>query len=128
MTDRMRSPLGHVYGLGSAREGAKEWWSMRLSSLALIPLGLWWVAEIIGHAGADYTGFRLWVGSPVTAILLILTLAVTFYHTAHGVQEVIEDYVHHEGIKLASLVALRFACVALTVAGVFSVLAIAFGH
>jgi succinate dehydrogenase / fumarate reductase membrane anchor subunit len=41
---------------------------------------------------------------------------------------VIEDYVHHEGIKLASLVALRFACVALTVAGVFSVLAIAFGH
>jgi succinate dehydrogenase / fumarate reductase, membrane anchor subunit len=128
MTDRMRTPLGQVYGLGSAREGAKEWWAMRLSSLALIPLGLWWAAEIIGHAGADYPVFRSWVGSPVTAILLILTIAVTFYHTAHGVQEVIEDYVHHEGVKLASLVALRFACVALTVAGVFSVLAIAFGH
>jgi len=128
MPDRMRTPLGRVYGLGSAREGAREWWSMRLSALALIPLGLWWAAEIIGHAGVDYLGFRHWVASPVTAILLILTLAVTFYHTAHGVQEVIEDYVQHEGVKLASLVALRFACVALAVAGIFSVLAIAFGH
>ena len=128
MTDRMRSPLGQVYGLGSAREGAKEWWSMRLSSLALVPLGLWWVAEIIGHIGANYDEFRHWVAAPVTAILLILTLVVTFFHTAQGVQEVIEDYVHHEGAKLAGLVALRFACVALGVAGVFSVLAIAFGH
>jgi succinate dehydrogenase / fumarate reductase membrane anchor subunit len=128
MADRMRSPLGQVYGLGSAREGAKEWWSMRLSALALIPLGLWWTAAIIGHAGADYADFRHWVASPITAILLILTIVVTFYHTAHGVQEVIEDYVHHEGAKLAGLVALRFACVVLSVAGVFSVLAIAFGH
>ena len=128
MSNRMRSPLGQVYGLGSAREGAKEWWGMRLSSVALIPLSLWWAIEIIGHAGADYYEFRRWVASPVSAILLILTLAVTLYHTAHGVQEVIEDYVHHEGVKLASLVALRFACVALAVAGIFSVLAIAFGH
>ena len=128
MGDRMRSPLGRVYGLGSAREGAREWWAMRLSSLALIPLGLWWAAEIVGHAGAGYGEFRQWVASPITAILLILTIAVTFHHTAHGVQEVIEDYVHHEGIKLAALIALRFACVALAVAGVFSVLAIAFGH
>jgi succinate dehydrogenase / fumarate reductase membrane anchor subunit len=128
MADRMRSPLGRVYGLGSAREGAREWWSMRLGALALIPLGLWWVAEIIGHAGADYAGFRQWVASPVTAILLILTIAVTFRHTAQGVREVIEDYVHHEGVKLAALVALRFACVALAVAGIYAVLAIAFGH
>jgi succinate dehydrogenase / fumarate reductase membrane anchor subunit len=128
MADRMRSPLGRVYGLGSAREGAKAWWSLRLSSLALLPLGLWWVAEIIGHAGADYVEFRHWVARPVTSILLILTIAVTFYHTAGGVREVIEDYGHHEGIKVAALVGLRFACVALGVAGIFSVLAIAFGH
>lgn len=128
MSNRMRTPLGQVHGLGSAREGAKEWWGMRLSSVALIPLSLWWAIEIIGHAGADYGEYRRWVASPVSAILLILTLVVTLYHTAHGVQEVIEDYVHHEGIKLASLVALRFACVALAVAGIFAVLAIAFGH
>jgi succinate dehydrogenase / fumarate reductase, membrane anchor subunit len=128
MTDRMRSPLGQVYGLGSAREGAKEWWVLRLSSLALIPLGIWWVAAIIGHIGADYSHFRHWIASPVTAILMILTITVTFHHLAHGVQEVIEDYVHHEGAKLGGLIALRFACVVLAVAGVFSVLAIAFAR
>jgi succinate dehydrogenase / fumarate reductase membrane anchor subunit len=128
MADRMRTPLGQVYGLGSAREGAREWWAMRLSSLALIPLGLWWMIAIIAHAGADYRDFIAWVSSPLTAILWLLTIAVTFYHTAHGLQEVIEDYVHHEGAKLASLVAVRFVCVALAVAGIFSVLAIAFRH
>jgi len=128
MADRMRTPLGQVYGLGSAREGAKEWWSMRLSSVALIPLSLWWVIEIIAHAGADFSDYRAWVASPIVAILLLLTIVTTFYHTAHGIQEVVEDYVHHEGAKLATLVAVRFACVALAVAGVFSVLAIAFGH
>jgi succinate dehydrogenase / fumarate reductase, membrane anchor subunit len=128
MTDRMRTPLGQVYGLGSAREGAREWWAMRLSSVALIPLSLWWVIEIICHAGSGYLDYRAWVASPAVAILLILTIVVTFYHTAHGIQEVVEDYVHHEGAKLATLVAVRFACVVLAVAGVFSVLAIAFGH
>ena len=124
----MRTPLGHVYGLGSAREGAREWWSMRLSAVALIPLSLWWVIAIIGHAGSDYRDFTAWVASPVTAILWILTIAVTFYHMAHGVQEVIEDYVSHEGAKLGALVALRFVCVVLAVAGIFAVLAIAFRH
>jgi succinate dehydrogenase / fumarate reductase membrane anchor subunit len=128
MTEQlMRSPLGRVYGLGSAREGTGEWWAMRLSSLALIPLSLWWVVAIISHTGADYGDFRHWVASPVPAILLILTVAVTFYHLAHGVQAVIEDYIHTEAVKVAALIAVKFGSVVFAVAGIFSVLRIAFG-
>jgi succinate dehydrogenase / fumarate reductase membrane anchor subunit len=129
MADRheMRSPLKRVYGLGSAREGAHEWWLTRLTSVALIPLSLWFVAGVIGHVGADYDGFTAWVSSPVVAILLLLTVAVTFHHVASGVQVVIEDYVHGEWAKIVSLVALKFACLVLAVAGIFSVLRISFG-
>ncbi|HVJ54417.1 MAG TPA: succinate dehydrogenase, hydrophobic membrane anchor protein [Aliidongia sp.] len=123
----MRTPLGRVYGLGSARDGAGAWWGMRLSSIALVPLSLWWVIAIIAHAGADYAEFRHWVASPVPAILLILTLGVTCYHLAHGVQEVVEDYVHTEAAKIAILIAVKFGAVVLAVAGIFSVLRIAFG-
>ncbi len=123
----MRTPLGRVYGLGTAREGAREWWMSRLTSIALVPLSIWWVAAVIAHAGADYAGFVDWVKSPVTAILLIVTIGVTFYHVALGVQVVIEDYVHHEGAKLGALIAVKFGCVLLGVAGIFAVLRVALG-
>ncbi len=123
----MRTPLGQVLGLGSARNGAAAWWGMRLTSIALVPLSLWWVASIIAHAGADYAEFRHWVGSPTTSVLLILTIAVTFHHAAQGIAEVIEDYVHAEGVKIATLILVRFAAVLLAVAGIFAVLRIAFG-
>jgi succinate dehydrogenase / fumarate reductase membrane anchor subunit len=124
---RMRSPLGRAIGLGSAKEGVEHWWGQRLSALALVPLSLWFVASVIAHAGADYQAFTQWVASPVVAVLLILTIVTTFYHTLLGVQVVIEDYVHGEGAKLALLVALRFICYALGLAAVFAVLRIALG-
>ena len=127
MAEKLRTPLGQVLGLGSARDGAATWWSMRLSSIALVPLSLWWVAAIIAHAGADFAEYRHWVANPVTAVLLILTIAVTCHHLAQGVREVIEDYLHAEGVKIATLIAVRFGAVILAVAGIFAVLRIAFG-
>jgi len=127
MAEKMRSPLGQAYGLGSAREGAKDWWMMRLSSLALIPLTIWFVVSVIGNVGADYESFAAWVGSPVPSILLVILIAVTFHHAARGLQEVIEDYVHVEWQKLTLLIGVKFACVLLAVAGIFAVGRIAFG-
>jgi succinate dehydrogenase / fumarate reductase membrane anchor subunit len=127
MTEKLRSPLGRAYGLGSAHEGAKDWWVMRLSSLALIPLTVWFVVSVIGNVGADYETFASWVASPVPAVLLVILIAVTFHHVAHGLQVVIEDYVHVEWQKLTLLIAVKFACVLLGVAGIFAVLRIAFG-
>ena len=127
MAERMQSPLGRVYGLGSARGGTTGWWRNRVLALALVPLSLWWVAAVIYHAGIRYELFVAWVREPVTAVLLILTTVATFAHIALGAQEAIEDYVHHEGLKLGSLLALRLACVLLGVAGVFAVLRIALG-
>lgn len=124
---RLRSPLGQAYGLGSAREGAQAWWSLRVSAVALIPLTLWWVFETVAHAGLGYGSFVAWVHEPITAILLILTISATLLHTAQGLQEVLEDYVHVEWAKIAGLIVVRFGCIALAVAGLYSILRIAFG-
>jgi len=129
MSDRvlMRSPLGRAVGLGSAKEGVQHWWVQRLTAVALVPLMLWLVAGLVGHVGADRAAVVAWLGSPLPAIVLILTLIAGLYHMALGVQVVIEDYIHTEWVKLAAVVLDRFAALALAVAGIFAVLRIAVG-
>jgi succinate dehydrogenase / fumarate reductase membrane anchor subunit len=125
--DRMRSPLGRVMGLGSAKEGVEHWWMQRLTSIALVPLALWFVASVIGMLGADHAAFVAWLSSPIAATLMVLTIGATFYHGQLGVQVVIEDYIHGEGAKLAAIVITKLAALALAVAGILAVLMVAIG-
>lgn len=123
----LRSPLGRVRGLGSAKEGAQHWWIQRLTSVALVPLILWLVASLIGLVGADYVTFTAWLRQPLDTILTIGLLGAGFWHLQLGLQVVIEDYVHHEAAKIASIVVVKFATAFLALGGIFSVLKIAFG-
>jgi succinate dehydrogenase / fumarate reductase membrane anchor subunit len=123
----MRSPLGRVRGLGSAKEGVHHWWMQRVTAVALIPLTLWFVFAVAGIGGLDYEAARAWIGHPLVAIALILLIAATFYHAKLGVQVVVEDYVHCEAAKLVSLLAVKFAAIVLATAAIFAVLKISFG-
>lgn len=120
----MRTPLARAMGLGSAKEGVGVWWAERVSAVALVPLALWFAASIIAHTGSDYATFIVWLRTPLAAILMILLLIALFYHTALGLQVVIEDYVHST-TKFAAVIAVRLGCCALATAGVVAILRIA---
>ncbi|MEK6805566.1 MAG: succinate dehydrogenase, hydrophobic membrane anchor protein [Pseudomonadota bacterium] len=123
----LRSPLGHARGLGSAKTGAHHFWMQRLSAVALVPLTLWFVFSVAQLSGASYTGVLHWVREPVSAVALVLFLTALLYHSMLGVQVVIEDYVHHEGVKLTSLVLSKFAHLTVAAASIFAVLKVALG-
>ena len=126
MSDKsMRTDLGRVRGLGSAKEGVHHWWMQRLTAIALVPLILWFVASLAGLAGAGHTETVEWLGSPLVAIAMILMVVATLYHAALGVQVVIEDYVHHEGLKFFWLIAAKFIFLVFGIAAVFSLLKLA---
>jgi succinate dehydrogenase / fumarate reductase, membrane anchor subunit len=125
MRSPMRSPLGRAIGLGSAKEGVAHWWAQRVTALALVPLTLWLVIAVIGLVGADHAAFVAWVRSPMPAVLLILLLVATFYHTALGLQVVIEDYVHGEAMRLGSMIVMRLLCIVFAVRGILAVLQMA---
>ncbi len=118
----LRSPLGRVRGLGSAKEGVNHFWAQRMTALALIPLSVWFVISLLVITGADHATVKAWVSSPVVAGLLILLIAATFYHAFLGLQVVIEDYIHGEGLKLLTLVTVKGASWLLAIIGVVSVL------
>ena len=123
----LRSPLGRVRGLGSAKDGTGHWWAQRLTALALVPLTLWFCVAVIALSGADHAAVADWAGSPVVAGLLILLIAATFYHAYLGVQVVIEDYVHNEMFKIAGLLLTKAAAIVLALTGILSVLLLLLG-
>ncbi len=123
----LRTPLSHAKGLGTAKEGVSHWWVQRVTAVALVPLVLWMTFSIAGLVGADYGVVVEWFRSPVNTALLVLFLVVMFHHLQLGLQVVIEDYVHHEGAKMATMICMKFAVVFLAVLSVVSVMRVAFG-
>lgn len=95
----LRTALGQVRGLGSAKEGTEHFWIQRLTALALLPLMIWFVASIACLAGADHAQVVEWLSSPFAAVFMILMIGTGFYHLKLGVQVVIEDYIHSTWFK-----------------------------
>jgi succinate dehydrogenase / fumarate reductase membrane anchor subunit len=126
MRSPMRSPLGRVLGLGSAKEGVDHWWRQRTTALLLVPLVLWFVIAVIGLVGADRPAMIAWMHNPMAAVFAILLVVATFYHAALGLQVVIEDYVHGEAAKLITLLVMRLLCLLFVLRGVLAVLKLAF--
>ncbi len=121
----LRSPLGKARGMGSARKGADLWWLQRVTAVALIPLLLWLMASLVALTGADHARFSEWVASPINAVALLLAIATSFYHFKVGMGVVIEDYVHSEGLKVATLLFSTFATVLVGSVCAFAVLKLA---
>jgi succinate dehydrogenase / fumarate reductase, membrane anchor subunit len=124
---RFGSDLGRVRGLGSAKEGVQHWWLQRLTAVALVPLVVWFLIGLVAHSGADHAAATQWLASPVTLGLFLVLLGAGLWHLALGMQVVIEDYVHREGLRLALVVLVKFGCIALALAGAISLFTIAFG-
>lgn len=123
----LRSPLGRARGLGSAKSGIGHHWAVIVTAVGLVPLSLWFVTSLIGLVGADYTVVRGWLGQPLNTALFLLTVLMVVHHAQLGLQVVIEDYVHGEGAKMASLIAVRLGAALLAVAMTVSILKVAFG-
>ncbi|MFQ6004617.1 MAG: succinate dehydrogenase, hydrophobic membrane anchor protein [Woeseia sp.] len=123
----LRTPLGRVLGLGSAKEGTGHWWAQRITAAALVVLGLWFVVSVLVQEDLQFETISEWAGKPLNSILLVVTVATLAYHSKLGVQVVIEDYVHGAAIKVFSLVANYFVHVLLGAASLFAVLKIGFG-
>lgn len=122
----LRTPLGRVRGLGSAKEGTDHWWALRVTSIALVPLSLWFVIALMSVAHADYATAIEWIGQPWNSALLVVFLIAMFYHAILGMEEVMQDYFHHEGVKVAAILVMKFILVVLGAAAVIAVLRIAF--
>ena len=122
-----RSITARVQAQSSTRQGAQHWLLERLTAVALVPLTLWFVVAAVGLSGAGYDEVRAWLATPFNTTAMLLLVLALFWHAQLGAQVIIEDYVHHELAKLAALMLVKFAAIALGLACALAVLKVALG-
>ena len=123
----MRTALGRVRGLGSAREGTDHFWRQRLTAVANVPLILFFVGLVVSLNGASYQEVRETLANPLVALLTLLILASALYHMKLGMQSIIEDYIHGEGLKVVLVMLNIFFPIVIGAVSLFALLKIAFG-
>ena len=124
---RMETPIARVRGLGSARSGAHHWWLERLTSVSTLLLFVWFVVSLLRLPSLEHSAVTEWLSAALGAVPMLLLIVSTFWHLKLGLQVVIEDYVHEEGMKFFSITLLNFFTIALGALAFFAVLRIAFG-
>jgi len=123
----MTTPLRRVRHLGAAHDGTAHFWRQRLTAAANLPLVIAFVVLIAILVGRPHAEVVAILASPFVALLLILMIISISIHMRLGMQVIIEDYVHSEGLKVAAIAANAFFVVVVAAVSVFAILKLAFG-
>ncbi|MCC8983017.1 succinate dehydrogenase, hydrophobic membrane anchor protein [Bradyrhizobium acaciae] len=123
----MRTPLERVRGLGSAHTGTSDFWRQRLTAVAMTLLIVPVIVVVIMLIGRNHAGAAQILGSIPIAIILLLFIVASVWHMKIGMQVVIEDYIHNEKLKIASVMANNFFCVAVALASIYAILKLSSG-
>lgn len=122
----LKTPLTRARGLGAAHAGVHHWIVERVTAAIAVVLCLWLAWACIDMRDWSYDHVAAWMAQPLNAAAMILTILTVFYHTALGVQVVLEDYVHGEFAKFVTVWLNHFLFFAAGLLSILSVLKIAF--
>ena len=123
----MRTPLARVRSLGSSHSGTSDFWRQRLTAVAMTVLIVPVIVVVLMLIGSNQAGAKQIFSSLPIAIIMLLFIVASAWHMKIGMQVVIEDYVHNEKIKLASVMANNFFCIAVALSSIYAILKLSSG-
>jgi succinate dehydrogenase / fumarate reductase membrane anchor subunit len=124
----MRTPLGRVRAHGASGQGTGHFIGQRVSAIALLVLGLWFLVSVILQMhGPGFVDSIDFLTSPLNSVGVILLIVTAFYHMRLGMQVIIEDYILKPVTKSVLLLLNTLVLIALGAGAIFAVLIVNFG-
>jgi succinate dehydrogenase / fumarate reductase membrane anchor subunit len=120
-----QTPLHKVEGMGPSHSGTGHFWHERVTSVALIPLSLWFLYVMLGLAGTSEVTALQFLAHPLNALLMGAFVCFSLWHAYLGLQVVIDDYIHTAGTKIILMLLIRFSVIAVAATCLFAVVRIA---
>ena len=77
----------------------KKWIFLKVSSVILIPLMVWFIINLVSIYEKDYVAIVSFFSTQPSKFLTSLLMIVAFFHSSLSISEIFEDYIHDEKIK-----------------------------
>jgi succinate dehydrogenase / fumarate reductase membrane anchor subunit len=123
----MATPLKRVRGLGAAHRGTDTFWRQRVTAFANIPLTIFLILAVVSHIGSSYDDVRAYLAHPIVALVMLALIVSAAIHLRIGLKEIIEDYVHAEGLKVLAILIATFFAYGVALAALFAIVKISLG-
>jgi len=101
----------------------KKWLFLKLSSLILIPLMIWFIINLVSIYDLDYVEVVNFFTKQPSKILFSIFIVISYFFSALTISEIFEDYIQDKKIKnVANKMLNIFAIMTplLTIIGVFN--------
>lgn len=122
-----RTPHARIRGLGASGTGTREYWLIKLSSVAMLPLTLYLVGVLVALKNSPHADVAAIFGAPYVAVPLVLFIVANALHMRHGMQNIIDDYGHGKTLKKIVVSLNIFFCYGVAALAVFFLLKIGIG-
>ena len=77
----------------------KKWIFLKVSSVILIPLMVWFIINLVSIYEKDYIDIVIFFSTQTSKFLTSLLMIVAFFNSSLSISEIFEDYIHDEKIK-----------------------------
>ena len=77
----------------------KKWIFLKISSVVLIPLMLWFIISLVSFYDKNYDEVLFFFTSQPTKFLFSLFIVFAYFYSALSISEVFEDYIESEKLK-----------------------------
>jgi len=77
----------------------KKWIFLKISSVILVPLMVWFLFNLVSFYNKDYDEVLVFFINQPTKFLFSLFIIFAYFYSALSISEVFEDYIENEKLK-----------------------------